>query len=395
MIKIMKKNNTFIIDYARTPFGSFLGGLSNFSASELGAFSIKGLMKKTNISNSDIDEVIMGNVLSAGVGQAPARQAAMIAGLEKSTSCMTINKVCGSGMKSVMLGDQVIQSEESDIVIAGGMESMSNVPHYLLNSRKGTKLGNIKQVDGMVHDGLWDVYDQVHMGNHGESCADKYAITRKDQDDYAELSYKRSQEAHEREFFNDEIIDMINQKGEKIDIQDEEPFRVNFEKMKTLRSVFKKDGTITAANASTINDGAASCLLGSEKKCVELGLNPKARILDSVKFSHEPKWFTTAPVGSINKILDRNNLKIDDIDLFEINEAFSVVPLVAIKELNIDIEKINVHGGAVSLGHPIGCSGTRIIMSLINALRARNKKIGIASICIGGGEATAMLIELT
>ena len=391
----MKKNNTFIIDYARTPFGSFLGGLSNFSASELGAFSIKGLMKKTNISNSDIDEVIMGNVLSAGVGQAPARQAAMIAGLEKSTSCMTINKVCGSGMKSVMLADQVIQSEDSDIVIAGGMESMSNVPHYLLNSRKGTKLGNIKQVDGMVHDGLWDVYDQVHMGNHGESCADKYIITRKDQDDYAELSYKRSQEAHEREFFNDEIIDMINQKGEKIDVQDEEPFRVNFEKMKTLRSVFKKEGTITAANASTINDGAASCLLGSEKKCVELGLNPKARILDSVKFSHEPKWFTTAPVGSINKILDRNNLKIDDIDLFEINEAFSVVPLVAIKELNIDIEKINVHGGAVSLGHPIGCSGTRIIMSLINALRARNKKIGIASICIGGGEATAMLIELT
>ena len=391
----MKKNNTFIIDYARTPFGSFLGGLSNFSASELGAFSIKGLMKKTNISNSDIDEVIMGNVLSAGVGQAPARQAAMIAGLEKSTSCMTINKVCGSGMKSVMLADQVIQSEDSDIVIAGGMESMSNVPHYLLNSRKGTKLGNIKQVDGMVHDGLWDVYDQVHMGNHGESCADKYIITRKDQDDYAELSYKRSQEAHEREFFNDEIIDMINQKGEKIDVQDEEPFRVNFEKMKTLRSVFKKEGTITAANASTINDGAASCLLGSEKKCIELGLNPKARILDSVKFSHEPKWFTTAPVGSINKILDRNNLKIDDIDLFEINEAFSVVPLVAIKELNIDIEKINVHGGAVSLGHPIGCSGTRIIMSLINALRARNKKIGIASICIGGGEATAMLIELT
>ena len=395
MIKIMKKNNTFIIDYARTPFGSFLGGLSNFSASELGAFSIKGLMKKTNISNSDIDEVIMGNVLSAGVGQAPARQAAMIAGLEKSTSCMTINKVCGSGMKSVMLADQVIQSEESDIVIAGGMESMSNVPHYLLNSRKGTKLGNIKQVDGMVHDGLWDVYDQVHMGIHGESCADKYTITRKDQDDYAELSYKRSQEAHERGFFNDEIIDMINQKGEKIDIQDEEPFRVNFEKMKTLRSVFKKEGTITAANASTINDGAASCLLGSEKKCIELGLNPKARILDSVKFSHEPKWFTTAPVGSINKILDRNNLKIDDIDLFEINEAFSVVPLVAIKELNIDIEKINVHGGAVSLGHPIGCSGTRIIMSLINSLRARNKKIGIASICIGGGEATAMLIELT
>ena len=389
----MKKNNTFIIDYARTPFGSFLGGLSNFSASELGAFSIKGLMKKTNISNSDIDEVIMGNVLSAGVGQAPARQAAMIAGLEKSTSCMTINKVCGSGMKSVMLGDQVIQSEESDIVIAGGMESMSNVPHYLLNSRKGTKLGNIKQVDGMVHDGLWDVYDQVHMGNHGEYCADQYSITRKDQDDYAELSYKRSQESYERGIFNDEVIDIISQKGEKVDIQDEEPFRVNFEKMKTLRSVFKKDGTITAANASTINDGAASCLLASQQECSNLGLTPKAKILDSVSFSHDPKWFTTAPVSAIIKILEKNNLTIDDIDFFEINEAFSVVPLVAIKELNINIDKLNIHGGAVSLGHPIGCSGTRIIMSLINALKIRDKKIGIASICIGGGEATAVLIE--
>ena len=393
MTKIMEKNNTVIIDYARTPFGSFLGGLANFSASELGAFSIKGLIEKTEIETSKIDEVIMGNVLSAGVGQAPARQASIMAGLGKDTNCMTINKVCGSGMKSIMLADQSIRSGDSNIVIAGGMESMSNVPHYLLNSRKGTKLGNIKQVDGMVHDGLWDVYDQVHMGTHGESCAEKYNISRKDQDDYAEISYKRSQDADNSGVFNNEIINIIDSKGSKIDIKDEEPFRVDFEKMKTLRSVFKKDGTITAANASTINDGAASCLLASQQECSNLGLTPKAKILDSVSFSHDPKWFTTAPVSAIIKILEKNNLTIDDIDFFEINEAFSVVPLVAIKELNIDIDKLNIHGGAVSLGHPIGCSGTRIIMSLINALKIRDKKIGIASICIGGGEATAMLIE--
>ena len=389
----MEKNNTVIIDYARTPFGSFLGGLANFSASELGAFSIKGLIEKTGIETSKIDEVIMGNVLSAGVGQAPARQASIMAGLGKNTNCMTINKVCGSGMKSIMLADQSIRSGDSNIVIAGGMESMSNVPHYLLNSRKGTKLGNIKQVDGMVHDGLWDVYDQVHMGTHGESCAEKYNISRKDQDDYAEISYKRSQDANNSGVFNNEIINIIDSKGSKIDIKDEEPFRVDFEKMKTLRSVFKKDGTITAANASTINDGAASCLLASQQECSNLGLTPKAKILDSVSFSHDPKWFTTAPVSAIIKILEKNNLTIDDIDFFEINEAFSVVPLVAIKELNINIDKLNIHGGAVSLGHPIGCSGTRIIMSLINALKIRDKKIGVASICIGGGEATAMLIE--
>lgn len=390
----MKKNNTVIIDYARTPFGSFLGGLSSFSASQLGALSIKGLIKKVGIKTSKIDEVVMGNVLSAGIGQAPARQAAIMGGLNKATNCMTINKVCGSGMKSIMLADQSIQLKQSRVVVAGGMESMSNVPHYLLNSRTGTKLGNMKQVDGMVHDGLWDVYDQVHMGSHGEACAEKYNITRLDQDDYAVLSYERSQQAQGSGLFKDEIIDIINKKNEKVDIQDEEPLRVNFEKMKNLKSVFKKDGTITAANASTINDGAAACLLASEDYCSTLGVVPKARILDSVNFSHEPKWFTTAPVSAIIDILERNDLQISDIDLFEINEAFSVVPLVAIKELNISIDKLNVHGGAVSLGHPIGCSGTRIVMSLINALKVKNKKIGIASICIGGGEATAMLIEV-
>ena len=394
MTKIIKNNNTVIIDYARTPFGSFLGGLSNFSASELGALSIKGLIEKVGIETSKIDEVIMGNVLSAGIGQAPARQAAIMGGLDKSTNCMTINKVCGSGMKAIMLADQSIRLNQSSIVIAGGMESMSNVPHYLLNSRKGTKLGNIKQVDGMVYDGLWDVYEQVHMGNHGEACAEKYNISRLEQDDYAELSYKRSQKTQKSGLLKNEIIDIVNQKNETVQIEDEEPFRVDFEKMKTLRSVFKKDGTITAANASTINDGAASCLLGREDECDSLGFTFKARILDSVSFSHDPKWFTTAPVSAISKILEKNNLKINDIDLFEINEAFSVVPLVAIKELSIDIDKLNIYGGAVSLGHPIGCSGTRIVMSLINALKTKNKKIGIASICIGGGEAMAMLIEV-
>ncbi|MAV65333.1 MAG: acetyl-CoA C-acyltransferase [Candidatus Marinimicrobia bacterium] len=389
----MKKNNTVIIDYARTPFGSFLGGLSSFSASELGAFAIKGLMEKVKLESSKIDEVIMGNVLSAGIGQAPARQAAIYAGLQKSTHCMTINKVCGSGMKAVMLADQSLRSEHSNLIIAGGMESMTNVPHYLKNSRIGSKLGDIKQIDGMINDGLWDIYDQTHMGGHGETCAESYNISREDQDNYAAKSYKRSQKAMSSGILNDEIVDIFDDKGERIDIKDEEPLRVKFDKIKSLRSVFKKDGTITAANASTINDGAAVCMLTLEHKADELNLKPKARILDSVSFSHEPKWFTTAPISAINKILENNNLGIDDIDLFEINEAFSVVPLVAMKKLNINIEKLNVNGGAISLGHPIGCSGARIIMSLINGLNNRNKKIGIASICIGGGEATAMLIE--
>jgi len=389
----MEKNKTVILSYARTPFGSFLGKFSKLSASYIGAAAIKGALKRADISLSDLDEVIMGNVLSAGIGQAPARQAAIFAGLDKSTHCMTINKVCGSGMKAIMLADQSINLNQSNFIIAGGMESMSNSPHYLLNSRVGTKLGNIKQVDGMVHDGLWDIYNQVHMGIHGERCASKYNITREDQDEYAEMSYNRSQEAHNQNILANEICEVIDQKGNLIDSSDEEPFRVDFEKMKKLKSVFQKEGTITAANASTINDGAAVCLLSSEKKAHDAGYKAQARVLDYVQFSHDPEWFTTAPISAIKKLLDKNSLKIDDIDIFEINEAFSVVPIVAIKELGLNIEKVNVHGGAVSLGHPIGCSGARIVMSLINALKVRNKKLGVASICIGGGEATAMLIE--
>jgi len=389
----MERNKTVILSYARTPFGSFLGKLSKLSASYIGAAAIKGALNRSDISSSDIDEVIMGNVLSAGIGQAPARQAAIFAGLDKSTHCMTINKVCGSGMKAIMLADQSISLNQSNFIIAGGMESMSNSPHYLLNSRVGTKLGNIKQVDGMIHDGLWDIYNQVHMGTHGEECASKYNITREDQDKYAEMSYNRSQEAHNQNILANEICEVIDQKGNLIDSSDEEPFRVDFEKMKKLKSVFQKKGTITAANASTINDGGAVCLLSSEKKALDAGYKAQARILDYVQFSHDPEWFTTAPVSAIKKLLDKNSLKIDDIDIFEINEAFSVVPMVAIKKLNLNLEKVNVHGGAVSLGHPIGCSGARIVMSLVNALKVRNKKLGVASICIGGGEATAMLIE--
>ena len=389
----MEKNKTVILSYARTPFGAFLGKLSKLSASYLGAAAIKGAISRSEVKLSDIDEVIMGNVLSAGVGQAPSRQAAIFAGLNQSTNCMTINKVCGSGMKSIMLADQSIRLNQSNFVIAGGMESMSNAPHYLKGSRLGTKLGDMKQIDGMIYDGLWDVYNQVHMGNHGESCASKYKIGREEQDQYAESSYRRSQEAHNKSILANEICDMEDEKGNAIEASDEEPFRVDFEKMKKLKSVFQKDGTITAANASTINDGAVACLLSQEKKALDLGYKPKARILDYSSFSHDPEWFTTAPVSAIKKLLDKNNLSIKDIDIFEINEAFSIVPIVAIKELNIDAKKVNIHGGAVSIGHPIGASGARIIMSLVNALKVNNKKIGVAAICIGGGEATAMLIE--
>ena len=389
----MRKNKTVILAYARTPFGSFLGKLSKLSASNLGAAAIKGAISRSGLSSSDIKEVIMGNVLSAGIGQAPARQAAIFAGLNNSTHCMTINKVCGSGMKAVMLADQSIKINNSKVVIAGGMESMSNAPHYLINSRSGTKLGDIKQVDGMVNDGLWDIYNQVHMGNHGESCALKYNITRDEQDKYAEMSYIRSQEAYNKNILANEICEVLDQKGNPIDSSDEEPFRVDFEKMRKLKSVFQKDGTITAANASTINDGAAVCLLSSEEKASSIGCSPQARILDYSQFSHGPEWFTTAPVSAIKKLLKQNNLTVEDIDLFEINEAFSVVPIVAIKDLKLNIEKVNIHGGAVSIGHPIGCSGSRIIMSLINALKVKNKQLGVAAICIGGGEATAILIE--
>ena len=384
-----------IVSFARTPIGSFLGSLSTVSAPKLGAMAIKGTLDRAQIDEGLIDQVIMGNVLSAGVGQAPARQASIYAGLSDNVDCLTINKMCGSGLQAIMLADNIINSNPDKIIVAGGMENMSQSPHYLLNSRQGTKLGEGKLVDGMIVDGLWDVYNDKHMGSCAEMCAEKYKITREDQDDYAINSYKRSQESISRNKFSNEIIpvEITTKKGTIIINEDEEPSRVSFEKLKTLKPVFKKEGSVTAGNASTINDGAAACLIMSSKRADELGLKPVANIVNHCSFSHKPEWFTTAPVHSTKKLLDKAQIDIKDIDLFEINEAFSVVALAAIKNLNLDMNKVNIYGGAVSMGHPIGASGSRIICTLLNSLVCENKEYGIASICIGGGEASSMLVK--
>jgi acetyl-CoA C-acetyltransferase len=384
-----------IVSFSRTPIGSFLGSLSSISSPNLGAVAIKGAISKINLDPKLVNQVIMGNVLSAGVGQAPARQAAIYAGLPNSVQCLTINKMCGSGLQSIMLADQLIKNDSDKIIIAGGMENMSQTPHYLLNSRTGTKLGEGKLVDGMIIDGLWDVYNNKHMGNCAEMCAEKYSISREEQDDFAIRSYENSQTSISNGTFDKEIVSVeLNSKKETVVVdKDEEPGRVSFEKLRTLRSVFQKDGTVTAGNASTINDGAAVCLIMSEKRAIELGIKSIAHIVDYVSYSHEPEWFTTAPIFSIKKLLKKQNLQINNIDLFEINEAFSVVALAAIKNLNLDIQKVNLYGGAVSLGHPIGASGARIICTLLNAMENKNKKMGISSICIGGGEASSMLVR--
>ena len=384
-----------IVSFSRTPIGSFLGSLSSISSSNLGAIAIKGTISKVNIDSELINQVIMGNVLSAGVGQAPARQAAIYAGLPNSVQCLTINKMCGSGLQSIMLADQLIKNDSNKIIIAGGMENMSQAPHYLLNSRTGTRLGEGKLVDGMIVDGLWDVYNDKHMGNCAEMCAEKYSISREEQDEFAIRSYERSQASISDGTFEKEIVPVeLNNKKETITVdRDEEPGRVSFEKLRTLRSIFQKDGTVTAGNASTINDGAAACLIMSEEKSKELGVKALAHIVDYTSHSHEPEWFTTAPIFSIEKLLKKQNLQTSDIDLFEINEAFSVVALAAIKKLNLDIQKVNPYGGAVSLGHPIGASGARIMCTLLNAMEHKNKKMGISSICIGGGEASSMLVR--
>jgi len=384
-----------IVSFARTPIGSFLGSLSSISSSNLGAIAIKGAISKINLDPKLVNQVIMGNVLSAGVGQAPARQAAIYAGLPNSVQCLTINKMCGSGLQSIMLADQLIKNDPEKIIIAGGMENMSQTPHYLLNSRTGTKLGEGKLVDGMIIDGLWDVYNNKHMGNCAEMCAEKYSISREEQDDFAIRSYENSQTSISNGTFDKEItpVELDSKKETVVVDKDEEPGRVSFEKLRTLRSVFQKDGTVTAGNASTINDGAAVCLIMSEKRAVELGINSIAHIVDYASYSNKPEWFTTAPIFSIEKLLKKQNLQISDIDLFEINEAFSVVTLAAIKNLNLDIQKVNLYGGAVSLGHPIGASGARIICTLLNAMKNKNKKMGISSICIGGGEALSMLVR--
>lgn len=389
-------SDILIIDFARTPIGSFNGLLSNVPVTRLGATIIESLLKKTSIKPTDVDEVILGNVLPAGVGQAPARQAAMYGGLPDSVECTTINKMCGSGLKAIMLSNQIISSGDSKIMIAGGMENMSLSPHILPNSRIGNRLGHGKIIDTMIIDGLWDVYGQTHMGNCAELCAKEYNFSREEQDEFAIQSYKKSQMAQSKGYFKSEITPVVinDRKGNRIVIdKDEEPERVKFDKISSLRPAFDKNGTVTAANASTINDGAAGVLLADSSILNDINCQPKAKIIAQASSAHKPEWFTTAPIKAIKNVLDKAKLGIDDIDLFEINEAFSVVAMAASKELNIDKNKLNIYGGAVSLGHPIGASGARIICTLLNAMERQNAKYGLAAICIGGGEASAMIVE--
>lgn len=389
--------NVVIVEAKRTPVGSFGGSLSSFSAPELGAAVILDLVKAAGIKPDMVQEVIMGNVLTAGIGQAPARQAAIKAGLSDKTPSTTINKVCASGMKAIMIAADQISLGQADIMIAGGMESMSNVPYYLKKQRFGSKLGHTQAEDGIIADGLWDVYNDFHMGNAAEICAKECNISREQQDEFAITSYKRAIEAHEKGYFDNEIITMKvkDRKGNVTEVrEDEELGRVNFDKIPSLRPVFDKQGTVTAANASSINDGAAGVLLMSEEKAKELGLKPLAIIRSHASAAKAPEWFTTAPADAIPIALKRANLNIKDVDLFEINEAFSVVSLAnnQILELNPDI--VNIHGGAVSIGHPIGCSGARIVVTLLHALKKTGKSIGTAGICNGGGGASALTVEM-
>lgn len=388
--------NSVILSAVRTPIGAFMGSLSSLTAPRLGAEAIKAAVAKAGVNPDEINEVYMGNVLQGGVGQAPARQAAIYAGLPKGVPCTTINKVCGSGLKSVMLADQAIRLGDADIVVAGGQESMSNAPYFLKNARSGYKMGNGELIDMMIHDGLWDVYNQIHMGNAGELCASECNIPREEQDNFAVLSYSRALEAQKNGYFDNEIVpvEIQDRKGSIMVTKDEEPEKVNFQKIPQLKTVFKKDGTVTAANASSIDDGASALVVASEEKAASLNLKPLARIISHASHAQEPDWFTTAPAKAISKALAKTNLKIEDIDLFEINEAFAVVPIIAARELNIPLEKINIHGGAISLGHPIGASGARVLTTLIHALRRTGKKYGIASLCIGGGEASALIVEV-
>ena len=385
---------TYIYGIARTPIGSFNGSLKSITAPRLGAVVIKSILEKSNISNDEVDEVIMGNVLSTGVGQAPARQASIYAGLSYSTNCMTVNKVCGSGLKSIMLADQSIRLGDSKIIIAGGMENMSQAPHYLLNSRSGITYGDVKFKDSIINDGLYDPYNEILMGGCAEILNDEEKITREVQDNFAINSYKRSNSAIKNGFFKNEItpVEVKSKKGSTLVEIDEEPLKFNEKKILSLKPVFKKNGSITAANASSINDGAAAVLLGS--KNINTSLKPIAKIIAHTSFAMEPVYFTKAPIFAIQKLIKKSGIVIEDIDLFEINEAFSCVTLAAIRELKIDKDKVNVHGGAVSLGHPIGASGARVLVTLLNALQLNKKRYGIACLCIGGGEASAMLVEM-
>ena len=380
----------------RTPIGSFNGSLNSFSAQQLGSIVIKSLLDESKIDTSKIDEVIMGNVLTAGLGQAPARQAALFAGLSEKTECLTINKMCGSGLKAVMLAHQAIMCGDAEVIIAGGQESMSNAPYILQNARNGYRLGHSSIYDTILVDGLTDVYNNIHMGSCAEACAKEFNFIRKDLDDYAVQSYRRALSAQKEGRFDKEIVEVKvkTKNGEIIVSKDEEPEKVNFEKISTLRPAFDKNGVVTAANASKINDGSAAVLIMSEEKAKELGFKPMVEIISQSSASKAPIQFTTAPADAINKALAKANLKFSDINLYEINEAFAVVCLAVNKLLGLSTDNVNVNGGAIALGHPIGASGARILTTLLYEMKRRNSKYGLASLCIGGGEASALIIKL-
>ncbi len=385
-----------IVGAARTPVGSFGGVFKDVPATKLGSIAIKAALERSKTPFDAVDEVIMGNVITANEGQAPARQAALGAGLSSSVTCMTINKVCGSGLKAVMLAAQAIMVGDADVIVAGGMENMSQIPYYVPNGRFGYRLGHGELVDGMIKDGLWDVYNNFHMGNAAELCAKECNITREEQDEFAAESYRRALEAQKNGWFDDEIVpvEIPQRKGDPVIVdKDEEPARVNFEKMPKLRPAFQKDGTVTAANASKINDGAAAVVVMAKEKAEELGLTPLVKIVAQASAAKEPQYFTTAPADAIKLALKKADLTVDDIDLFEINEAFAVVSIINNRLLKLSTDKVNIHGGAVALGHPIGASGARILTTLLFAMRRKNAKRGVASLCIGGGEASTVIVE--
>ena len=387
----------YIVSAVRTPMGSFGGALSSISAPRLGSAAIKGALDKANVKPEWIQEVFMGNVLQAGLGQAPARQAAMFAGIDQTVPCTTVNKVCASGMKAISLAAQSILTGDNDVVVAGGMENMSSVPHYLPNSRKGFRLGDAKLVDGLVLDGLTDVYNNYHMGNAAELCAKECNISREAQDEFAVESYNRAAKAWSAGDFDAEIVpvEVPQRKGDPIMVSEDEEYKnVKMEKIPSLRPVFQKEGTVTAANASTLNDGASALVLMSKEKAEELGVKPLAKIVSYADAAQAPEWFTTAPSKAIPKALNKAGLTNDDIDYWEINEAFSVVSLANLQKLNLDVSKVDVNGGAVALGHPLGSSGSRIIVTLLHVLKNKGGKRGAAGICNGGGGASAMVIEL-
>jgi acetyl-CoA C-acetyltransferase len=392
----MLSQQLYIAGGVRTAVGAFQGSLAEVPAPQLGATVIKAAISRAGLSPDQIDEVILGNVVSAGLGQNPARQAMIAAGLPQSVGATTVNKVCGSGLKAVMLAAQAVQSGDAAVVVAGGMESMSRAPYLLDKARTGYRMGNGELIDAVIKDGLWDVYNNIHMGMCGDRCAAQYNISRQEQDEYAVTSFKRALAAIAANGFADEItpVEFTTGKTSVVVREDEQPKRFNEEKLRQLRPAFGKDGTVTAGNASSINDGAAAVVVVSAEKAKSLGVRPQARILGYAAASREPEWFTVAPVGALTRLMDQLSMKASNVDLFEINEAFSVVPMVAMKELGIPHEKVNVNGGAVALGHPIGASGARTLVTLLHAMKQRKATIGIDVLCIGGGEAVAMAVEL-